>query len=64
MEIPRLVDAEEIADVFGVPRQQVHQMIRDQQLPGIVKLGRRVRVREDKLREFIEAGGCGLPEKK
>lgn len=54
----RLLTAQEVSDVLQVPLARVYELVRLNLLP-VVKLGeRQIRFNEEKLREWIERGGC------
>jgi excisionase family DNA binding protein len=54
----RLLTAQEVSDLLQVPVARVYELVRLNLLP-VVKLGeRQVRFNEEKLREWIERGGC------
>ena len=56
----KLLDATEVASIFGVPKSTIYEHARTGLLPS-VRLGRRVRFREADLEAFITSGGTDLP---
>lgn len=50
---PVLLTAEEVAEVLRTSRKVIYEMVRLGQLPGVVRVGRRVLVRRDRLVEFL-----------
>lgn len=56
-ETRRLLTAHETAHVLGVRLHRAYELIRENQLPGVVRLGRQVRVDRNALEEFIANGG-------
>ena len=60
----QLITTEAMATILGVRPARARDLARDPHIlhaGTVVKIGRQVRINEDKLREFIEAGGCALP---
>ena len=54
----RLLTAQEVSDLLQVPVARVYELVRLNLLPA-VKLGeRQIRFNEEKLREWVERGGC------
>lgn len=54
----RLLTAQEVSNLLQVPVARVYELVRLNLLPS-VKLGeRQIRFNEEKLREWIERGGC------
>ncbi len=52
-ELPRLLTTAEVAKVLRTSRKVVYEMVRLGQLPGVIRLGRKVLVRQDRLLEFL-----------
>jgi excisionase family DNA binding protein len=52
-----LVKVEEVAEVLNVTRQRAYELIRRNMIPGVVRLGRQVRVDLEELEEWIKRGG-------
>jgi excisionase family DNA binding protein len=55
----QLVTIPEVAERLGIPAASAYDLVRENRLPGIVRVGRRVRVRSDELERWIERGGDG-----
>jgi excisionase family DNA binding protein len=54
----RLLTAKEVSSLLQVPVARVYELVRLNLLP-VVKLGeRQMRFNEEKLREWVERGGC------
>ncbi len=50
---PVLLTPTEVADLLRTSRKAIYTMIERAQLPGIVRIGRRVLVREDALLDWL-----------
>jgi excisionase family DNA binding protein len=50
---PVLLTPTEVADVLRTSRKAIYTMVERAQLPGIVRIGRRVLVREDALLDWL-----------
>jgi excisionase family DNA binding protein len=57
---PDLVTVAEVAERWRIPPAHVYQLIRAGVLPGVVRLGRLVRLDASLLREWAAAGGWSL----
>lgn len=57
--VSKLLKVQVIAEALDVPDSRIYELIRLGLLPA-VRIGRQVRVSEDKLKEWIEKGGQGL----
>jgi excisionase family DNA binding protein len=57
---PDLVTVAEVAESWRVPPARVYQLIRDDVLPGVVRIGRLVRLDVARLQEWTAAGGQPL----
>ena len=55
--------AAEVAELLRVSRQAAYDMIADGRIPGVVRIGRLVRVERSALLAWIEAGGDGSDER-
>lgn len=55
-ELGRLLYAEEVSVLLGLPIQRVYALVRDRIMPA-VRLGRAVRFSSSRLREWVENGG-------
>jgi excisionase family DNA binding protein len=51
--VPALLTTDEVATILRTSRKAIYAMIARQQLPGIVRLGRRVLVSEDVLLDWL-----------
>jgi excisionase family DNA binding protein len=60
-EIPKLLTLSEVSDTLRVTYWRVAELARKGAIPGVVRIGRHVRVRQDALAEFIQNGGFRLP---
>ena len=58
--IGKLIGVEAVAEAFGLRRQQVYALAKENRLP-CVRIGRLVKFNPVVLRAFVEAGGCALP---
>lgn len=56
----RLLTIPEVSELLRIPRQRAYEVARLGLLPT-VKIGRQVRVDEDKLRKWVDGGGQPLP---
>ena len=50
---PVLLTPTEVADLLRTSRKAIYTMIERAQLPGVVRIGRRVLVREDALLDWL-----------
>jgi excisionase family DNA binding protein len=53
MRTPVLLTPNEVAELLRTSRKAIHSMVERGQLPGIVRIGRRVLVREDALLDWL-----------
>ena len=51
--LPHLLTSDEVAQLFRTSRRVIYEMIRLGQLPGVIRLGRKVLFRRDRLLEFL-----------
>lgn len=51
--LPLLLQAEEVATILRVSRKAVYTMAERGEIPGVTKLGRRIRFRRDVLEAWI-----------
>ncbi|HUK37146.1 MAG TPA: helix-turn-helix domain-containing protein [Vicinamibacterales bacterium] len=56
--LPRLLTADDVAAVLRTTRTAVYAQIERGQIPGVVRLGRRVLVREADLLQFLDRNTC------
>ncbi|MCA9696016.1 MAG: helix-turn-helix domain-containing protein [Myxococcales bacterium] len=52
-ELPLLLRAEEVAALIRVSRQAVYIMVDRGEIPGVTKLGRRLRFRRDAIEAWL-----------
>lgn len=57
----RLGTMQDVADTLAIPVASAYDLARADRLPGLVRVGRLVRVDLDALDRWIEAGGQSLP---
>jgi excisionase family DNA binding protein len=51
--MPRLLTPDEVGRILRTSRKAIYAMIERQLLPGIVRIGRRVLIREDALLDWL-----------
>ena len=51
--LPALLTSGEVAALLRTTRRAVYAMVEREQLPGVVRLGRRVLVRQDAMLDFL-----------
>jgi excisionase family DNA binding protein len=51
--LPVLLEVPEVADVLRTSAKAVYAMVERAQLPGVVRIGRRVLIREDELLDWL-----------
>jgi len=51
--VPTLLTVDDVADLLRTTRRAVYAMVERRQLPGIVRIGRRVLVRADELLHWL-----------
>jgi len=56
-----LLTVEEVAREWKVRPGRIYELAREGRLPGVVRLGRQVRLDATRLRDWIAAGGQALP---
>jgi excisionase family DNA binding protein len=52
-ELPPILDAEDVASLLRTTRTAVYAMVERRQLPGVMRIGRRVRFRRDTLLTWL-----------
>ncbi len=52
--LPRLLTADEVAELLRTTRKAVYSMIERHQLPGVTRIGRRLLVRADELLDWLD----------
>jgi excisionase family DNA binding protein len=50
---PNLLTPVEVADVLRTTKKAIYSMVERAQLPGVVRVGRRVLIREDALLDWL-----------
>ena len=60
--VPMLLTAKETADVLRTSPKAVYMMIERAQLPGVVRIGRRVLIEEDALVDWLRQKSAPLPK--
>ena len=60
--LPLLLKVEEVAELLRTTKKAIYTMIDRAQLPGVVRVGRRVLVRRAALLEWLERSGVLSPE--
>ena len=58
-ELPQILDANEVASLLRTTRAAVYAMVERHQIPGVMRIGRRVRFRRDTL--LVWLGGLEEP---
>lgn len=61
--VPALLTTDEVAATLRTSRKAIYAMIERHQLPGVVRIGRRVLVREDALLDWLRQKSTPLLEK-
>jgi excisionase family DNA binding protein len=59
---PVLLTIREVASLMSVPLQRAYELARTGTIPGVVRIGRQIRVNPAELQRFIDAGGAPLKE--
>jgi excisionase family DNA binding protein len=59
---PVLLTPTEVAELLRTSRKAIYAMIERAQLPGIVRIGRRVLIRQDALLNFIDHDSAPSPQ--
>ncbi len=60
--LPRLLTATEVGDILRTTPKATYAMIARGQLPGVVRIGRRVLVREDELLDWLDRSRASSPK--
>jgi hypothetical protein len=55
-----LLRIRDVASIMDVPLQRAYELARIGMIPGVVRIGRQIRVDPEKLQEFIDGGGVPL----
>jgi len=61
--VPVLLTPTEVAAALRTSRKAIYTMVERAQLPGVVRIGRRVLVREDLLLEWLRQKSTPSPER-
>ena len=61
-ELPMLLTVDEAADVLRTTRRAIYVMIERRQLPGVVRIRRRVLVRADDLLQWLDQKRAPSPQ--
>ena len=61
-ELPILLTADEAADLLRTSRRAIYAMVERGQLPGVVRVRRRVLLRSDALLHWLEQKSAPSPE--
>jgi len=51
----------EAAEILKLKKWRVYELCRQDAIPGVVRIGRQIRIQRTKLAAFIEGGGARLP---
>ena len=60
--LPRLLNVDEAADLLRTSRRAIYAMIARRQLPGLVRIRRRVLLRADDLLDWLDQKRASSPE--
>ena len=60
--LPMLLTATDVADLLRTSRNAVYAMAERDQLPGVIRIGRRLRFRRDRLLDWINQKSAPLPK--
>lgn len=58
-----LLRVRDVASALDVPLQRAYELVRVGTIPGVVRIGRQLRVNPTSLQKFIESGGAPLNAK-
>lgn len=53
----KLLTVLEVAEILRVSTDHVYEMVRQGKLPGVVRVGRYIRIQAHELMEWIDGGG-------
>jgi len=56
-----LMTVAEAAEILKLKKWRVYELCRQDAIPGVVRIGRQIRIQRTKLAAFIEGGGARLP---
>jgi excisionase family DNA binding protein len=57
-----LLTANDVAELLRTSRKAIYAMVERNQLPGVIRIGRRVLVREDALLDWLHQKSASSPE--
>lgn len=57
----RMLRVPAVSERLDITDQRTWELIRRRMLPGVVRIGRQIRVDEEVLEGWIKQGGCALP---
>lgn len=60
--LPMLLTATDVADLLRTSRNAVYAMVERDQLPGVTRIGRRLRFRRDTLLDWLDQKSAPLPK--
>ena len=60
--LPRLLTVDEAADVLRTSRRAIYAMIERQQLPGVIRIRRRVLLRAEDLLDWLDQKRASSPK--
>ncbi len=60
--LPVLLTPSEVAELLRTSRKAIYAKVERAQLPGIVRIGRRVLIRQDALVDFIDHSSAPSPK--
>src|SRR5262245_14343599 len=61
--LPRLLTPEEVGTLLRKSTKSIYAMTERFQLPGVIRIGRRVLIRQDDLLDFLRQSATPLPER-
>ena len=56
---PARLTIKQALEILGISRMTLHRWREDGLVPGVIKIGRSVRIERDTLLDWIESGECG-----
>jgi excisionase family DNA binding protein len=59
-DLPPLLTAQEVADLLRTDRKVVYEMAQLRRLPGVIRLGRKLLFRRDRLLQFLAERESGV----
>jgi excisionase family DNA binding protein len=61
--VPHLLTPDEVAGVLRTTKKAIYAMVERAQLPGVVRIGRRVLIREEALLDWLRQKAAPSPER-